>query len=171
MHKSMLLALSLLVVGCATTGGGGELAAKARLLPTKGNDVAGTITFTQNDGRVKVMARMSGLKPGLHGIHIHETGDCSAPDGSSAGGHYNPGGSRHGHPHGGEHHAGDLPMLDADANGNATMTTEVLGISLHEKGNDIVGRSVIVHAGADDYVTQPAGNSGPRVACGVIARQ
>ncbi|OHC69004.1 MAG: superoxide dismutase [Rhodocyclales bacterium GWA2_65_20] len=170
MHKSMIFALSLITVGCASTGGSSGLSAKAMLQPTKGSSTSGTVSFIQHDGKVTVTARVAGLKPGWHGIHIHETGDCSAPDGSSAGGHYNPGGAKHGHPHQGEHHAGDLPMLEADAGGNATMTTNLLGVSLHEKGNNIIGRSVIVHAAPDDYVTQPAGNSGARIACGAISR-
>ena len=141
--------------------------ASATLAPTAGNAAAGTVTFTQKGDKVTVTAKVSGLAPGGHGFHIHEKGDCSAPDAMSAAGHFNPGGKPHGAPDA-EHHAGDMPMLQADASGNATLTADLAGVSIGGGASDIVGKAVIVHKDADDYKTQPTGNSGARVACGVI---
>ncbi len=140
--------------------------AEARVQPTRGNTVSGTVSFMEAGNRLRVVAEFSGMTPGAHGFHIHERGDCSAPDGSSAGGHFNPHGKHHGHPETGEHHAGDLPLLVADSRGNAKLTAFVETLKLA----DIVGLSLIVHADPDDFRTQPAGNSGPRQACGVIQR-
>jgi Cu-Zn family superoxide dismutase len=88
----------------------------------------------------------------------------------SAGGHFNPAGKPHGDPTAADHHAGDMPMLVADANGNAAVTAELSAISIGAGPNDIVGKAVIVHKDPDDFKTQPTGNSGARVACGVIAQ-
>jgi Cu-Zn family superoxide dismutase len=142
--------------------------AAATLAPTAGNTVAGTVTFSQNGDKVTVSAKLTGLTPGGHGFHIHEKGDCSAPDGTSAGGHFNPTNKPHGSPDAPDHHAGDMPMLQADASGNATLTADLAGLTIGSGATDIVGKSVIVHKDADDYKTQPTGNSGARVACGVI---
>jgi Cu-Zn family superoxide dismutase len=145
--------------------------ATAVLAPTKGNSVSGTVNFTQKRDVVLVEARVNGLKPhGTNGIHIHEKGNCSAADASSAGGHFNPSSSQHGGPAGATRHGGDLGNLKADVNGYAQMSIEVTGISLGTDPNSITGRAVIVHAGADDFKTQPSGNSGARVACGLISK-
>jgi len=144
--------------------------AVARLEPTKGNATAGTVTFTQKGDKVAVDAKVSGLTPGGHGFHIHEKGDCSSGDGMSAGGHFNPTGKPHGNPGSPDHHAGDVPMLVADASGNASLSMEVGPMSIGGGATDIVGKAVIVHKDPDDYTTQPAGNSGARMACGVIAK-
>lgn len=141
--------------------------AKSALHPTQGNKVTGTVTFTAVDGGVRVIADIEGLTPGEHGFHIHEFGDCSAPDGTSAGGHFNPTKKEHGAPENSERHAGDLGNVTADANGKAHYDRVDNVIELNGP-NTIVGRSVIVHAKVDDYVTQPTGNSGSRLACGVI---
>ena len=158
-----------LVVVCYAVGASAQTAT-AILAPTAGNTTAGTVTFTQKGDKVTVTAKVSGLSPGGHGFHIHEKGDCSASDATSAGGHFNPTGKPHGDPAAADHHAGDLPMLQADAGGNATLTADLDGIRIGGGANDIVGRSVIVHKDADDYKTQPTGNSGARVACGVITK-
>jgi len=142
--------------------------ATATLAPTAGNTAAGSVTFTQNGDKVTVNAKLTGLAPGGHGFHIHEKGDCSAPDAMSAGGHFNPGGKPHGAPDTADHHAGDMPMLQADASGNATLTTDLAGLGIGTGPADIVGKAVVVHKDPDDYKTQPTGNSGARVACGVI---
>jgi len=143
----------------------------AVLKGTSGNEsVAGVVTFTQeeNSKSVLVEAEVSGLKPGKHGFHVHAVGDISSADGSSAGGHFNPSSTKHGGPDGGEKHAGDLGNLEANAQGvakiNRTFTT---GLSVSGP-NSILGRSVVVHAGEDDFMTQPTGNSGGRVAYGVV---
>ena len=124
--------------------------------------------FTPNADRVRVVANVTGLAPGEHGFHIHEKGDCSAADATSAGGHFNPANKAHGNPSAGEHHGGDMPMLIADAAGNATLDATLDTVTLGSGANGIVGRAVIVHQDPDDYKTQPTGNSGARVACGVI---
>lgn len=157
-----------LLVGCATTGSS-QPGATAQLQPTAGNTAAGTVSFTQKGDKVLVEADVTGLAPGEHGFHIHEKGDCSAPDATSAGGHFNPGGHPHGNPANPPHHSGDLPMLVADASGRAKLSVELDSIALGAGASNIIGRGVIVHQKADDYQTQPTGNSGGRVACGVIS--
>ncbi|HSS71074.1 MAG TPA: superoxide dismutase family protein [Casimicrobiaceae bacterium] len=142
--------------------------ATATLAPTAGNTAAGTVTFAQKGDKVTVSAKLTGLTPGGHGFHVHEKGDCSAPDAMSAGGHFNPTNKPHGSPDAPNHHAGDMPMLQADASGNATLTADLAGLTIGSGTTDILGKSVIVHKDADDYKTQPTGNSGARVACGVI---
>jgi len=144
--------------------------ASATLAPTQGNTAAGTITFAAQGDELRVQVRVTGLKPNLeHGFHIHEKGDCSAPDATSAGGHFNPHGAPHG-PQDGPHHAGDLPALKADANGVAEARFTMKGVAIGSGAGDIVGKGVIVHAQPDDYKTQPTGNSGARIACGVVRR-
>ncbi len=144
--------------------------AVARLEPTKGNATAGTVNFTQKGDKVAVEAKVSGLTPGGHGFHIHEKGDCSSGDGMSAGGHFNPTSKPHGNPSVPDHHTGDIPMLVADASGNASLTTELSAMSIGSGATDIVGKAIIVHKDADDFMTQPTGNSGARVACGLIVK-
>ena len=165
-----LLLTLLLATGCAWIPSGGATA-QARVEPTAGQNVRGTVTFTQQNELIQVVASFSGLKPGGHGFHIHEKGDCSAPDGTSAGGHFNPGGKKHGLPGSGEHHVGDLPMLQADQNGKASLTTSLSWLSLGNGDSGIIGRAVVVHAAPDDFKSQPAGNSGARLACGVIVKR
>ncbi len=159
------------LAGCAAlgTGSGDGPRAVASLQPTQGNSARGSATFVQRGDKVRVSVQVSGLKPGAeHGFHVHEKGDCSAPDATSAGGHFNPGGKAHGHYSGGDRHAGDLPNLKADASGNASATFEAPGISVGTGGAGITGRGLVIHRDPDDYKSQPAGNSGPRIACGVI---
>lgn len=148
-----------------------EGGATANLEPTEGNDVEGTVRFIPSeDGGVHVEADIIELVSGAHGFHVHENGDCSAPDGSSAGDHFAPEGSPHGAPMNtaSERHVGDLGNVEANSDGVAeyARVDEVLTL---EGPNSIVGRAVIVHAGEDDLSTQPDGGAGPRVACGVIA--
>jgi Cu-Zn family superoxide dismutase len=145
--------------------------ATAVLQPTKDSTVAGTITFSEVDGKLRASGDITGLKPGsAHGFHIHEKGDCSAPDGTSAGGHFNPGSSEHGSIDAGAHHGGDMPNITADAQGNAHIDGAVASNVNAGKGDafDIIGRGLIVHADPDDYTTQPTGNAGARLACAVI---
>ena len=161
------LLAAMLATGCASVGG--EPAAHAQLQPTRGNTAAGRVTFTPREGGVDLVATVTGLTPGRHGFHVHEKGDCSAPDAISAGGHFNPAGHAHGHPSQSPRHAGDLPMLEADAAGNATLKAFLPGLAIAGGPSAVAGRAVVVHAAADDFKSQPAGNSGARVACGVIA--
>ena len=146
-----------------------QMSAKAELKPTAGNSAAGTVTFAQNGDKLSVVANITGLSPGPHGFHVHEKGDCSAPDGASAGGHFNPTGKPHGDPTAPDHHAGDMPQLVADASGNATLNADVSPMSIGG-ANDIIGKAVVVHKDPDDFKSQPAGNSGARIACGVISK-
>ena len=157
-----------LVSGCAMTGGSDGPRASATLEPTRGSSTKGTVSFVQKGDRVRVNAQVSGLKPGAeHGFHVHEKGDCSSGDGMSAGGHFNPTGKPHG-PITADHHVGDMPNLKADANGNATASFELAGLAIGSSASDIVSKGLIVHRDPDDYKSQPAGNSGPRIACAVI---
>jgi len=144
------------------------LRAVARLEPTEGSTVSGVVTFEQLNGTVRIVADVSGLEPGVHGFHIHETGDCSAPDASSAGGHFNPQGYRHGAPGDDEHHAGDLGNIEAAEDGTAHLELEVDYITLASGETSVMGKAVIVHSDPDDFTTQPTGNAGSRLACGVI---
>ncbi len=164
------IAIGALVVGCATTMEAPRNEAVADLAPTAGNTAKGAVTFTQKDGTVLVVAKVSGLAPGNHGFHIHEKGDCSAADAMSAGGHFNPMGKPHAHPSAPDRHTGDMPMLVADASGNATLTAELTLMRIGSGPNDIIGKGVIVHKDPDDFTTQPTGNSGARVACGIIRK-
>lgn len=141
--------------------------AKAVLAPTKDSTVSGAILFTQVEGGVKIVADVIGLTPGDHGFHIHEFGDCSAPDAKSAGEHFNPLHTQHGARDATQHHAGDFGNIIADASGKAHYEWVDPGISLNGP-NAIIGHGMIVHANVDDLKTQPSGNAGPRVACGVI---
>jgi Cu-Zn family superoxide dismutase len=125
------------------------------------------VTFSQIDIGVRVIADVTGLEPGQHGFHIHEFGDCSAADATSAGGHFNPEGIEHGAPTDEYRHVGDLGNLEADEDGTAHY--EFVDDRIAFAGsNSIIGRGVIVHARADDLGTQPTGDAGGRVACGVV---
>jgi Cu-Zn family superoxide dismutase len=165
-----IAAAALLLAACAQTPTAGAGAtAVAEMKPTAGNAVAGTVRFEQSGSKVIVTAAITGLKPsGEHGFHVHEKGDCSAPDATSAGGHFNPAGKAHGHHGKAERHAGDMPNLRADASGAARLMWESDLLSVGSGAANVVGRSVVIHRDPDDYASQPAGNSGPRLSCGVI---
>ena len=159
-----------LLAGCATDNEPTTPTAIAYLNPTQGNNVRGTVTFTEVSGGIRVVADVTGLDPGEHGFHIHEKGDCSAPDASSAGGHFNPHSMPHGAPEAEQRHAGDLGNLIADQTGKAHIDRVDKHFTF-SGAESIVGRAVIVHAKRDDLATQPTGNAGGRVACGVINMQ
>lgn len=144
--------------------------ATAQLNPTQGNDVTGTVTFTKVDNGIKVVADIEGLTPGKHGFHIHENGDCSAPDASSAGGHFNPEGVNHGGPTDSVRHVGDMGNIEADNDGNAHFEW-IDPLMSFEGTHNIIGKAVIVHSGADDLKSQPSGDAGSRLACGVIEKR
>jgi Cu-Zn family superoxide dismutase len=133
------------------------------------NNVIGTVKFTQTADGVSYVADIDGFAPGSkHGFHIHDKGDLSAPNLSSAGGHFNPTHESHGGPMSEHHHLGDLGNLEADANGHAHKQGSISGVTLNGQGPSIIGKSVIVHAKVDDLKSQPAGDSGARIAGGVI---
>jgi superoxide dismutase, Cu-Zn family len=147
-----------------------DATATVQLTPTQGNQATGTLTVTSHGGAVHVSGTIQGLKPGgQFGFHFHENGDCSAPDASSAGGHFNPTAAQHGNPQGDARHAGDMPNLQADDQGVAQVSVHAAAVSLRTgSANDVMGKAVVVHEKADDYNSQPAGNSGARIACGVV---
>jgi Cu-Zn family superoxide dismutase len=153
--------------GFASAQEAAPLKAVCELKPTKGNKVSGVVKFIQRKGYVTVRAHVTGLTPGKHGFHIHESGDCSAPDASSAKGHFNPAKHDHGGPTAKVRHAGDLGNLKANDKGVAHYERDDAMITLSGKDN-ILGKSIIVHEKEDDYKTQPTGNAGARVACGKI---
>jgi superoxide dismutase, Cu-Zn family len=147
----------------------GAVRAYARIEPKSDSRVKGKAEFVQEDGKVTFTLEVSGLTPGEHAIHLHDKGDCSAADGTSAGGHWNPTNEAHGkwgaHPF----HRGDIGNLTADADGKATLnfTTDLWSVG-GDPSRDVVGHAIIIHAKADDFTTQPTGNAGGRVACGVV---
>jgi len=175
-HKIILPAILIIAVFMATSvcpvlAGETESAevkkAAAVLHPTQGNNAKGTVYFSRTKNGIKVEADITGLSGGTHGFHIHEFGDCTAADGTSAGGHFNPENQPHAGPDQAKRHVGDLGNIEADNSENAHY--ERADTQLKFDGRDsIIGRGVIVHAGEDDLVSQPSGNAGPRVACGVI---
>jgi Cu-Zn family superoxide dismutase len=165
----MALAAAALV-GCKTAPEETQRA-NAALKPLKDSKAFGEATFEQVGNKVRVVAYVQGLTPGReHGFHIHEVGDCSAPDGMSTKGHFNPYGKPHGQFHSGERHAGDLPALKAGNDGRAKVDIELDIITVAPGPASIIGRGLIVHADPDDYKTQPTGNAGARIACAVIQR-
>jgi Cu-Zn family superoxide dismutase len=167
MKKILSLTASLILCACATQSYGPS--AIGQLSPTNGNTAAGSVVLNQSGEKLSVKVDIRGLKPNSeHGFHVHEKGDCSSGDGMSTGGHFNPTGSSHGAHGQGAHHAGDLPSLKADANGQVKMTFESSTISIVDGISNVIGKGLIVHRDPDDYKTQPTGNSGPRLACAVI---
>lgn len=141
--------------------------AVAVLHPTQGNKAQGVVTFAKEEGGVRVVAKLTNVPKGVHGFHIHEFGDCSSPDGSAAGGHFNPTAMAHADRTAEKRHVGDLGNITADDQGNAQL--DYVDKHLEFSGaNSIIGHAVILHANPDDYTTQPTGNAGGRIACGVI---
>ena len=168
--KPILLAAAaaILLAACQTTPPEPPRA-NAELKPTKGNKTFGEATFEQAGDKVRVVVFVQGLKPGqAHGLHIHEVGDCGSGDGMSTKGHFNPHGKPHGHHASAERHAGDLPALVAGKDGRANVQVDLDIITVAPGPASIIGRGLIVHADPDDYKTQPTGNAGARIACGVI---
>jgi Cu-Zn family superoxide dismutase len=158
----------VLLAACASTPKESPRAT-AQLQATTGNKTFGEATFEQVGDKVHVVVYVQGLKPGQeHGLHIHEVGDCSSGDGMSAKGHFNPHGKPHANPGTAERHAGDLPALEAAKNGRAKVDVKLDVITVSAGPTSVIGRGLIVHADPDDYKTQPTGNAGARIACGVI---
>src|SRR4051794_13641781 len=169
MRKIALVTLALLVILSLATCSSAKPGpmAMAMLHPTSGSHAVGIVHFQQNaDGSVEVNVEMTGVAPGTHGFHIHDKGDCG-DNGNAAGGHFNPSSMPHGAPDAVSHHAGDFGNVTADASGtvNATFTTHSITVAPGERS--VVGHAVILHANPDDLTTQPSGNAGPRIACGV----
>ena len=164
----------LAVAGCATApppepSAIVRLSATQTAQPRPGTPVTGVVRLQQRGDDVIMRGTVENLRAsGSHGFYIHEKGDCSAPDASSAGPHFNPAGAPHGRAGAGAHHAGDMPNIKADAKGVAKIDQLVAGVTLAAGANGAAGRALVVHRDPDDYSSQPAGNAGPRFACGVI---
>ena len=146
---------------------------KVTLQSVSDSNLSGNVVFTEENGEVSMTAIISGLAEGKHAIHLHEKGDCSAADGSSAGGHWNPTNAKHGEWGSADgYHKGDIGNFEVDAKGNGTvnMSTDEWCIGCGDSKKDILGKAVIVHDGVDDYTSQPSGAAGTRVGCGVIQK-
>lgn len=146
-----------------------NLKAYAIINPVEGSETVGVISFMEVEGGVRIIADVAGLTPGLHGFHVHEHGDCGGAGAEHAGGHFDPTHKPHGGPDSpiDQRHVGDLGNLDANEEGIAHYNRVDKVISLRGEYS-IIGKTVIVHADPDDLKTQPSGNSGKRIACGVI---
>lgn len=166
MRKLILFSIALLVLAsCASTSGP---SASATLSPTSGSTASGTVTFAQlADGAVFVTVDLTGVPPGVHGFHVHDKGDCG-DNGNAAGGHFNPATTAHGAPSADPHHAGDFGNVTAGADGRVHTDFTTRSITVAAGPNSAVGHAVILHANPDDLVTQPTGNAGARIACGVV---
>ncbi|MBU8883746.1 superoxide dismutase family protein [Kaistella sp. DKR-2] len=157
---SVLVCSAVLAVSCSTTK-------NYKVMSKSGTETQGEAKFTQAGKNVSLDLNVYKLTPGIHAVHIHEKGDCSAADGSSAGGHWNPSNNDHGK-WGAEHfHMGDIGNLTADKDGTARLVfkTDKWCIGCTDESKNIVGKSLIIHAGKDDFHTQPTGNAGGRVGC------
>ncbi len=174
MKKIMLFAIVAfaLVLACKSNTTSKSNVLTIALEPRSNSTVKGTATFTEKNGTVTFEAKLTGLKPGVHAIHIHEKADCSAADATSTGGHWNPTFKKHGKWGVGEYHKGDIGNFTADENGNGSITlkTDEWCIGCGDETKDILGKGLIVHDKPDDFVTQPTGNAGARVACAGIIK-
>jgi Cu-Zn family superoxide dismutase len=164
--KQILILTAILCAAVATAYAQDVTKATAKLEPKSGSKVTGTITFTKSGDDVEVTGDIENLSPGKHGFHLHEKGDCSAADAASAGAHFNPTKQHHGGPMTAERHAGDLGNIEADASGKAHIQWK--GKMSLSGADSIIGKSAVVHEKEDDLKTDPSGNSGSRIACGVI---
>ncbi len=167
-----LVVVIAVIIGCKTSTSNDSKKLLLSFEPKSKSSVSGTATFVEKNGTVIFEAKMTGLQPGIHAIHIHEKSDCSAADGSSAGGHWNPTFKKHGKWGEGEYHKGDIGNFTADQNGNGTitLTTDEWCIGCEDQTKNIIGKGLIVHQGVDDFVTQPTGNAGARLACSAIIK-
>ena len=169
MKKLALIAItSLVLFSCRSASG--PMAA-ASINPSEGNTAKGTVHFQeQRDGRVEVVVDITGVPPGVHGFHVHEKGDCGM-NGQNAGGHFNPMSLVHGAPDAQSHHAGDFGNVTADASGNVRTSFTTRSVTVAAGPMTAVGHAIILHANPDDLTTQPSGNAGARIACGVVTLQ
>lgn len=171
----LLICISVTLIGCERAYQHADVPtmtttqAKAVIGSSNDSGISGEAIFTQNDDQITLMVDIQGATVGLHAVHIHEYGDCSATDGTSAGGHWNPTGVAHGKWGEGEFHLGDIGniMVGEDGTGSISLTTDLWEIGTGSDV-DVVGKSIIVHAGADDFTSQPSGAAGSRIGCGVI---
>jgi Cu-Zn family superoxide dismutase len=164
--KTLIISLGMMCALALVAHGQDVTNATCKLESKSGSQVTGTVTFMKMGDQVHVIADITGLKPGKHGFHIHEKGDCSAPDAASAGAHFNPTQHKHGGPETADRHEGDLGNIETDAAGKTHLSW--MGKLSLSGPNSIIGKSVVVHEKEDDLKTDPSGNSGARVACGAI---
>ncbi|QIB67670.1 superoxide dismutase family protein [Kineobactrum salinum] len=143
--------------------------AVAQIKPTSNGNAEGTVTFSagKDDREMQVTVELEGLEPGPHGLHVHEVGDCSADDASSAGGHFNPYDTPHGSPDAAEHHVGDMGNIEADEDGRVSSELAFRGLAFSGPAS-ILQKALVIHSDKDDLESQPSGNAGERVGCGVI---
>ena len=161
-----LTILILLAAGCTSTAKQGPMA-MALLSGISGTAAMGTVHFQElADGSVEVSVDLRNVPPGVHGFHVHDKGDCG-DNGNNAGGHFNPAGVAHGAPEAMPHHSGDFGNVTADAAGLVKTTFTTRSITVSPGANSVVGHAVILHANPDDLTTQPTGNAGARISCGV----
>jgi superoxide dismutase, Cu-Zn family len=143
--------------------------ATAALVAAANSPIKGNLRLTASETGVSIEGEITGLPAGEHGFHVHEKGECTPPDFKTAGEHLNPNRADHGGASTSTHHLGDIPNIVADASGHAAISANISGATLRDGGTgDLIGKAFIVHAKADDYVTQPSGNAGDRIACGVV---
>jgi len=178
MARSVLaLVPALLLYGCTTAKSSSSAAAPppagstaaATIEARSGSTVTGTATFTQHGDVVHVIVEVSNAPQGVHAVHLHEKGDCSAPDAASAGGHFNPTGMAHGSPDAPAHHAGDFGNMTVGEDGHGKLELDSTMLTVAPGDRSVVGRAIVVHAKADDMTTQPSGNAGERIGCGVVS--
>jgi superoxide dismutase, Cu-Zn family len=170
MHRHALLLATLLAAGTLSPGEAAAQAANAELIDRDGQ-VIGNVALREMEHAVRIFAQAEGLPPGAHGFHIHETGSCEPPTFESAGGHFNPEGAQHGHGNASGPHAGDLPNVHVASDGVLAVEFFTDRVTLGEGETSLLGEdgtAILIHAGPDDYQTDPAGDAGDRIACGVI---
>ncbi len=166
MKHLIITSATLLVLAACAHAPGGPMA-MATLQPTSGQTAQGTVHFQElGNGSVKVQVDLSGVAPGVHGFHVHEKGDCG-DNGNAAGGHFNPMNHPHAGPDASSRHAGDFGNVTADANGRVRTSFTTRSITVSPGSSSVVGRAVILHVNPDDLTTQPTGNAGGRISCGV----
>ena len=174
MKKAVFISALVVAVafGCKSSSSSPNNSVTITLEPKSNSTVTGTATFIEKEGQVSLNVKLTGLKPGIHAIHIHEKSDCSAADAASAGGHWNPTFQKHGKWTDAEHHKGDIGNFTADDKGNGSISfkTDEWCIGCGDATKDILGKGLIIHQGADDFTTQPSGNAGARVACSAIIK-
>jgi Cu-Zn family superoxide dismutase len=165
MKRIAFISTVILLAACASTK---RPMGSAMLTPISGSNAKGTVHLQElADGSVDVTVDLTGVPPGVHGFHIHDKGDCS-DNGNAAGGHFNPTSAPHASPDAQSHHAGDFGNVTADANGEVHTRFNTRSVTMHEGLTNAAGHAVILHANPDDLTTQPSGNAGPRIACGVV---
>lgn len=170
--KIIALGLTIAATGCATAPPAGPPPLAAATLIAADGSTLGTVDLVASGDGYKLAGTLKGIAPGLHGVHLHAVGACDAPDFATAGGHLNPGLHQHGSMNPQGEHLGDLPNLVADARGSAPVALGLRGTraDLDRDLFDSDGTALVVHASADDYKTDPSGNSGKRIGCGVLKR-